>query len=1351
MKPTLRFFKSAAVTVIMFTALSPLVGPHVFPALKVSTAEAADANGCDFYAAPNGLSGNNGTTASQAWDLHTALNKTTVVTAGKTLCLNGGIYKGNFTSTLAGSSSGNVTIRSTPGQWAVIDGYVTSNLSADLSIPTPVVDTQGNKTYTSACNIPSGSTFKPGYLIKVDQELMQITGGTDGNFTCTRAQDKTAVATHKKGALLEVYGVGLTVNGAYVAVRDLELTNTYPVRIVGDYYGIDHYRTKGANIAIYAPNSKFVNLVIHDGCGIGFWTPAANSEVSGNIVYNVGQDADNRGHCHSIYTQNAIPTKKINDNIVFNSFGYGIHAYTEGGFIDNLSFDGNVSFNAGHLSRKGPYNTILIGGYKKNNNTVLKSSFTYKGGGASLQYGSNAAVNATLENNYFASGFSCPLCQFATVSGNKFFGSAAGVDPTRWPQNDFSSARPTGVKATVRVNPSQANRANIIIYNWDRKDVVDVEMPAPLATLLANGASYEVRDVQNYLGGAITGVSYANGKLRLPMKGSGDLVAQPIGNAPKPAVHTDKEFNAYVFCIGSCTNPTGTSTPPPDTTAPLVTITSPTTQAAFTTVSNTVHLAGTANDISSITGVTWQNDKGGSGTATGTTNWSVNNITLQAGLNTIKISAKDAAGNTGIVSLLVTYVPPSTTFAVNDRVVTKTDLNVRSGASIKADIKGTVRKDTLGTIRSAAVPEQSGATTYQWWEVAYDNGISGWSAEDGGYLVKYVPPRDTTPPTLSASAPLTVTTNSVTVTGTVSDDKSISTFTSKLGSSAEVDQKSKIQANGTFSFVVSGLQTGVKNTITLTAKDTAGNPTTTVLNVTVQTQTNTVATDLSLEAESTTISTTHIKSNSNASGGKLVSFDVTQDASCNSPYQIKFDITGIDTSKTYYAWGRVLSPDFASDSFCVIVDEGSPDVWDTAEQDWQTGFRWSTVTGRIANNGLVSQKNMLTATTKTFRPIVFNSAKSTHSIIFRHRDKNTGLDKIFLTTNPNQVPQEAVVVVTPPPDTTPPTISSLTVTPNSLTSGSVAVATTASDNSGTVSKVEFYINSTLFATDTTAPFSATHAVDNLSTGTHTITAKVYDPSNNITSSAGVAFNKTLPNFYIEAEKGALVAPLAPLTIEAGYTGTGYVASPTKDSGSVTFTVTVPSAGTYYIHGRVMSKSTTGSDDSFFVSVNGGSEDIWDTMEPGNAWANAWQWRKVGGRGCTNARAGTGCGNPGSVYPKPFSLNVGSNTVTFSVRDANTRLDRIFVTSNPNEIPSDSAVLGAQTYNFGTATLKRGSTGPAVVELQKFLNVSLGLNLPAEGNFGPLTESAVKEWQKVHGLVADGVVGAQTRIAMNASI
>lgn len=59
-----------------------------------------------------------------------------------------------------------------------------------------------------------------------------------------------------------------------------------------------------------------------------------------------------------------------------------------------------------------------------------------------------------------------------------------------------------------------------------------------------------------------------------------------------------------------------------------------------------------------------------------------------------------------------------------------------------------------------------------------------------------------------------------------------------------------------------------------------------------------------------------------------------------------------------------------------------------------------------------------------------------------------------------------------------------------------------------------------------------------------------------------------------------------------------------------------------------------------------------------------------------------------------------------------------------------------------ATLKRGSTGSEVRELQTLLNNN-GANLSVDGKFGPKTQAAVTSYQKANGLTVDGIVGKNT--------
>src|ERR1051326_4908774 len=131
-----------------------------------------------------------------------------------------------------------------------------------------------------------------------------------------------------------------------------------------------------------------------------------------------------------------------------------------------------------------------------------------------------------------------------------------------------------------------------------------------------------------------------------------------------------------------------------DATAPLVSITSPTSASTWTTSSSTMSLGFTASDNVGVALVTWSNSAGGSGTASGTSSWSVPTIALVAGTNVITVSAKDAAGNLSQDTLTVTYTPPDTT-APTVSITSPTTASTWSTSSSTMSLSGTA-SDNVG-------------------------------------------------------------------------------------------------------------------------------------------------------------------------------------------------------------------------------------------------------------------------------------------------------------------------------------------------------------------------------------------------------------------------------------------------------------------------------------------------------------------------------------------------------------------------------------------------------------------------------------------------------------------------------
>jgi hypothetical protein len=92
-----------------------------------------------------------------------------------------------------------------------------------------------------------------------------------------------------------------------------------------------------------------------------------------------------------------------------------------------------------------------------------------------------------------------------------------------------------------------------------------------------------------------------------------------------------------------------------DRQAPALSILSPTSTGAYSTEASTITLAGNATDNVQVTQINWSSSTGASGSAVlAGSGWSAANVPLQPGLNTLTVTARDAAGNSSAAQLAVT-------------------------------------------------------------------------------------------------------------------------------------------------------------------------------------------------------------------------------------------------------------------------------------------------------------------------------------------------------------------------------------------------------------------------------------------------------------------------------------------------------------------------------------------------------------------------------------------------------------------------------------------------------------------------------------------------------------------------
>ncbi|MDR7871210.1 MAG: LysM peptidoglycan-binding domain-containing protein [Tissierellaceae bacterium] len=120
--------------------------------------------------------------------------------------------------------------------------------------------------------------------------------------------------------------------------------------------------------------------------------------------------------------------------------------------------------------------------------------------------------------------------------------------------------------------------------------------------------------------------------------------------------------------------------------------------------------------------------------------------------------------------------------------------------------------------------------------------------------------------------------------------------------------------------------------------------------------------------------------------------------------------------------------------------------------------------------------------------------------------------------------------------------------------------------------------------------------------------------------------------------------------------------------------------------------------------------------------------------------------------QPYTIRSGDTLYNLAIR-FNTTVDAILRINpgiDPNNLRVGQVICIPTTAPPPTQpcpTLRLGSTGPAVTDLQRRL-LSFGFNPgPIDGIFGNQTQSAVIAFQRSRGLVVDGIVGVQTWTAL----
>ena len=1107
----------------------------------------------ELYVSNIGTTSGNGS-KNNPWDLQTALCggrryvrsgsnlycdllSESKVKPGDILWLRGGTYKGQFFSVLNGTENKPIIVRGYPGEWAKID------LGADWS---------------GGINILQG-----------------------GNVWFWD---------------LELYSTGSN--------RISEQPTTFPTD-VSFGAGVSGVSSPGE-----ASNIKLIHLVIHDERGSGLQGKAGGSEIYGSIIYYSGWDAPNRGHGHSWYPQNTQEqaVQRVTDNIMFKSVNDNLHHYSsKGENVVNFVVEGNILFGAGTIAKDQSGREVVIGasgGQAKNvifkNNYIYgQSYFGYDGGldnfsitdnyfinpgyslGSKGEHWQKWALQFTQDSNLIGSyefknnvidGYSYKLPD-SKKEGNLFYHSGSIFDENAQSRTDQ--------EAFVRPSKYEAGRAHIAVYNWDKKDYIDIDV----SNIGLNvGDEYEIKDAENYFGNAIARGIYNGAKIRVPLNNT--EVAPLIGELLVNPKHMGKDFGAFV-------------------------------------------IRKTAES----------------------------RLPLPPALLTVGTPAINPNGGT---------------FADSRSVLITSGT---AGASIYYTLDGAVPTEQSSKYTKAITLTQTATLKAK----AFKAGMNPSSIATAAFT-KQAPVNSA--PTVDAGNDLSVQLpNSASLSGSADDDGLpngvLTSAWSKVSGPGSVNFGNTASLQTTVSFSTAGTYI-----LRLTASDgTLSSSDNIVVNVAGACTLTSAA-----WGNSQAVDGDEVKLNLAGSDcdGKTVLFSVKED-------DLSFGLFGdsLDDSVSIQPQSAVFANGVASSSWIAEWQEDCGGLCNPPEYYFTASIGTTNIRSNFLN--VILQD--------TLPPARSNGLPS--------GELGRGTTSVTLSL---QTGESATCKYSKNQNAVYNGMTQFAVTSGTAHSSSVTDLEAGNTYNYYVkcSDIEGNINGDNYLISFSIPAQQTYLLklEKIGNGYGRI---ISDPQGidcgadcnedynsgefvtlTATASAGSRFDgwsqdcagNSICNVVMD---GARTARARFLLVNSGSEGNAvysteaedailsgsikqfndtnasggkYVKSETGFSGDLTFNVNVLESGNYVIWARVL--APTANNDSFFVSIGGGDEDVYDAAE--GTWSSEWQWTRVNGRGSTGA--------PVAINPRTFSLSAGESIIKFRAREPGTGLDKIIITNNISLVPLD---------------------------------------------------------------------------------
>jgi len=547
-----------------------------------------------FYVAPSGSASNNGSINSP-WSLAFAASGAGgAIGPGDIVNLRAGTYNNKFNFSLDGTIGNHIIFQSLPGEWAILDGYTTTTLTSGINPSTQTIPVANGALFKEADTF----TFHDGE--EGTEEVCQVSEVNGNNLIVNRAWAGTTAVSHSSGALLVLAGNNVELSGDYVRLKNLEITNSDPIRtqIPDNNQNAPHFR---GSLNMSGLSSEVINCVLHDMQeGFGAGPTSTGGLMYGTKIYNNGftADAGNNHNGHGVYIQNSSQTnpKVIKDCSVFNNFSLGLQCRSESGNSIGMHAVGTAAWNNGCHGGPREWNIFMAAGDGVADDLVVDTCFIYK---KSNIESNSVEVNlvttsgtAQVKNSFIGGGrdgiemnggdeLVCTgnkvFCNYTggqeilvrvrgfsgsaalAINSNQYFNTSGSTDLfcrgtdfrpfSEW-QSAFgfdllgsnSTSAPAENWIIVRPNEYQAGRAMVVIYNWLNQSSVTVNV----SSFLSPGDSYAAfcDEEGEFPQGTPTAMGIvASGTISLPMNDS--TVKKPLGFSSSPVTSQRPQFAVF--------------------------------------------------------------------------------------------------------------------------------------------------------------------------------------------------------------------------------------------------------------------------------------------------------------------------------------------------------------------------------------------------------------------------------------------------------------------------------------------------------------------------------------------------------------------------------------------------------------------------------------------------------------------------------------------------------------------------------------------------------------------------------------------------------------------------------------